>query len=349
MAKANTATIPVYVDYIADNYSYYLGEEVTFYVCLKLQQKIDTQITINVKMPFELEPSFESSWALGHDDQNARLAIEPSMYFSESPYQNKLRVYRTVFWKVDAAKFEIGKNYEYMLKSKVAVKNDDKLRSWAEVSGVVVSESDNGTDEVDTTTIASDILTIEVKAKADSIKHLPSVYHHESQQLLWRYMMTFDSFWKRIDEYINNMSYYLDPRLAPPHFQNWLATWVGMVWDERIPEKRRKELIFQIVDLFQKRGTKYGLQRYLQICLDVLDAEVDRRIQIDENPTGNFVLGSDIIFGGELIMGSPEDVACMFTVTLDLEQPYEEVDEGFIKEIIETWKPAHTTYELFFN
>ena len=56
-----------------------------------------------------------------------------------------------------------------------------------------------------------------------------------------------------------------DPRLVPPEALDWLASYVALTFDQRIDEAVRRQLLSEIVALYQQRGTVPGLTRLLSI------------------------------------------------------------------------------------
>jgi phage tail-like protein len=65
---------------------------------------------------------------------------------------------------------------------------------------------------------------------------------------------------------------YVDPRLAPPDFLDWLADWVGVALDENWPMERRRVTVLLAISLYQSRGTVAGLREHLEV---VTGGEVD--------------------------------------------------------------------------
>ncbi|PJF45913.1 MAG: hypothetical protein CUN48_16470, partial [Candidatus Thermofonsia Clade 3 bacterium] len=56
-------------------------------------------------------------------------------------------------------------------------------------------------------------LTVDVPLKARYLKHLPGIY--ESDELMSRLLMLFESFWAPIEQQITHLHYYFDPRMTP--------------------------------------------------------------------------------------------------------------------------------------
>jgi phage tail-like protein len=201
-------------------------------------------------------------------------------------------------------------------------------------------------------------VTIAVAAQGRYLSHLPRVYQ-EQDELMGRFVMLFESFWAPIENQIDNIHYYLDPQIMPAELLPWLATWVDLALDDRWPEAKRRRLLQAAVSLYRKRGTRQGLQEYLEIYTGA-------RVQISEHGANNFRLGPAARLGPGIALGTL-NMPHTFTVTLFL--PAAEVaatpaESGSspaaharleadrrraIEAIIESEKPAHTSYNLRFE
>jgi phage tail-like protein len=77
--------------------------------------------------------------------------------------------------------------------------------------------------------------------------------------LLLRFATAFDELLAPIFSCLDNFDAYLDPRIAPPDFLEWLAGWIGVELDETWTLDRRRDLVLRAVDLYRWRGTARGL------------------------------------------------------------------------------------------
>jgi phage tail-like protein len=68
---------------------------------------------------------------------------------------------------------------------------------------------------------------------------------------------------------LDNLTAYLDPRVAPADFLTWLASWVGAADDPRRPRELRREAVARAVELHRWRGTARGLVEGLWLVLGV--------------------------------------------------------------------------------
>jgi phage tail-like protein len=192
-----------------------------------------------------------------------------------------------------------------------------------------------------------EIVRISVTAKGRYLKYLPSIYQED--ELMGRFLMLFESFLAPIEMQIEKNANYYDPRLAPAEFLPWLASWTGIVLDSQLPEKTRRKLLNASPSLFRKRGTRQGLQDYLEIF-------TGGKAQIIEHFSENFYLGPSAFLGPGIAFGSG-NVPNTFMVNLSIppnpaamsaEDLHKDklLVERKVASIIESEKPAHTGYEL---
>jgi phage tail-like protein len=133
-----------------------------------------------------------------------------------------------------------------------------------------------------------------------------------------------------------------DPHKTRADFLPWLAGWAALSLRAGMSEKKQRELIAEIIPLYQIRGTKKYLQKLLDLCLDV-DSSVSE-VEIPPFQLGvHHQIGVDTYIGG----GPPHFFqVCLLTESLaacDIE-----LQRQIAYEVIESAKPAYTTYELTF-
>ena len=150
------------------------------------------------------------------------------------------------------------------------------------------------------------------------LQYLPAIY--QGNDFLARFLRIFETLFAPVEDVADHPHDYFDPRLAPPDFLPWLASWVDLVLDENWPEARRRALIRRGVELYRWRGTARGLKAYLKIYTN-LEPEIIEHL-------------------------TPEDGGPFrFTVVLR-PGPHDALDEARVRAIIEAEKPAHTAYTL---
>lgn len=154
---------------------------------------------------------------------------------------------------------------------------------------------------------------------------LPSIAYpnDEARSFLGRYLLIFESIWEQLEQRQDFIDLYFHPATSPNSFVGWLAGWFGIVVGGRIPDTHRRRLVAELYELYRWRGTRYGLQRLLEIC-------VGARPEI-----------TDATSAGE--PGAPDNY--VFTVAIRL-PPKSEITRELIVELIETHKPAHAGFVL---
>nr|MBA3532443.1 hypothetical protein [Ardenticatenales bacterium] len=128
----------------------------------------------------------------------------------------------------------------------------------------------------------------------------------------------------------------------------WVASWLDLILDERWSEERRRHLLESAAHLYRKRGTKQGLEEYLEIY-------TGQKPQIVEHRANNFMVGKEAKLGQAIALGK-RNMPHTFTVVLHL-PPVEGEDATVraqkeqerrrtIEKIIDAEKPAHTAFVL---
>ncbi len=169
------------------------------------------------------------------------------------------------------------------------------------------------------------------------LDYLPAMY--AGDEFLNRFLFIFEDTLRPIQQMADNLAYYFHPMTAPREMVDWLATWVCMVMEESWSLEQRRLLIYSAPDLYSRRGTRRGLIEYLTLYTGV---EPDVSEYVD-----GMLLGPETHLGINTTIAGAERHS--FTVTLRLEGLSEEelaYKEAYIRRIIETEKPAHTTYRL---
>ena len=82
-------------------------------------------------------------------------------------------------------------------------------------------------------------------------------------------MAAFDEIVAPLFSTLDCLDSYLDPKLAPHDFVDWLASWVGVDIDETWTLERRRRLILDAVALYRIRGTAAGLAAHVNLYAGV--------------------------------------------------------------------------------
>ena len=173
-----------------------------------------------------------------------------------------------------------------------------------------------------------------VSLQSSYLQYLPAVY--QDDEFMTQFLLIFESIMKPLENSIDNLDLYLDPRMIPEPLLPWLASWLDLALDPTWLVNRRRELVKFGAELYRWRGTKRGLSEYLRIYTgsvpDISEYIPGMRLEQETRLGINTRLGSS----GE---------GHHFTVTLELNGS-SEVNTDTVKAIIEAQKPAHTVYTL---
>ena len=293
-----------------------------------------TQVESRARIPgFSLQISVPSGLQSGAYRASANHGTaEPELIFSEDQ--------RFLVWQV-ARPVEAGEAFTYELEVTARpTATDTAWQSEALVRPLGADETDEALGET------AEIL---VAAAGRYLRYLPRIYQ-EQDEVMARFLMLFESFWAPIDKQIDHMPLYFDPAFTPIKLLPWLASWVDLTLDDHWPEAKRRQLLKAAVSLYRKRGTRRGLQEYLEIYTGA-------QVQISEHGAHNFLLGPGARLGPGVALGTL-NMPHTFTVTVYLppaetvgataadRKRYEADRRQMIESIIEAEKPAHTSYNL---
>ena len=145
------------------------------------------------------------------------------------------------------------------------------------------------------------------------LQYLPPIFSED--EFLGRFLLIFEDLVGATWQSITHFDLYLDPTTAPVAFLPWLNEWMGDLVDERWGEEIRRLLLKEASWLYQARGTRAGLRRFLQICTGC-------EPEIIENSDGPH------------------------TFKVILRPAEQQIDRRTIERIIELNRPAHTRYTL---
>jgi phage tail-like protein len=325
LALRPAAPQPLAVAHVASKGRCYPGESVTLFTQVEARARLPG-FSVQISVPPGLQAgAYRASPNHG--------SAEPELIFADEG--------RYLHWQVTRP-VATGETFNYELEVTARPTQHDIAwlsRALARPAG---DQDDNpGGDES---------VEILVSAAGRYLRYLPRVYQ-EQDEVMGRFLMLFESFWAPIESQIDNIPLYFDPAITPLKLLPWLATWVDLTLDDHWPEAKRRQLLKAAVSLYRKRGTKRGLQEYLEIYTGA-------QVQISEHGAHNFLLGPDARLGPGVALGTV-NMPHTFTVTVYLPPPaegavvtaaerqrYETDRRRMIESIIEAEKPAHTSYNL---
>jgi phage tail-like protein len=206
----------------------------------------------------------------------------------------------------------------------------------------------------------------------DLLRRLPKVWSREAiaVDFLERWLAPLDGLLSELDGRATHRRALVDPWSAPAEVLPFLASWMGLVLDERWPLAAKRRLIDELPFLWRFRGTLAGLERFLAIYLEARKgAGIRPRIvehwrvrglggaivgvEGEGVLTSQAVLGAGFRVGGAI--GTTEEVALAgrdgfathahrFTVVVPARLAAEERD--VLVHVLDEHRPAHTLFEL---
>jgi phage tail-like protein len=158
--------------------------------------------------------------------------------------------------------------------------------------------------------------------RSSYLSYLPPIF--AADDFLGRFLLIFESILSPLSRTIDNLHFYFDPHIVPAEMLPWLASWLGLVLDERWPEAQRRALIRAAVELYEWRGTRRGLKEFLQLYTGYAP-------EIEELGIGRRQVS--------------EAEAWRILVRIRVPDP-DKVDRAVVEAIIDAEKPAHIGYAL---
>ncbi len=192
-------------------------------------------------------------------------------------------------------------------------------------------------------TLSEASLRLTVFGQGKYLQYLPEIYAHDD--FMGRFLMLFESFWKPVNQQIDQVAHYFDPDLTPPRFVPWLSSWMGLPVDDNLPLERMRTLLKHAMPIFQRRGTLEALKMYLEIY-------TGGAVVLQERRAANFVLGLATTLGMGIALGTHNQPNSI-TILLNLDAAElsrtgytPEVYERKIIELVRAMVPAHVSYSV---
>ncbi len=165
------------------------------------------------------------------------------------------------------------------------------------------------------------------------LDYLPAVFRQD--EFMGRFLLIFESILAPLERVVDELPLYTDPAVCPAEMLGYLARWVALEPDERLPEARLRRLIASAAEVHRWRGTRRGLKVYLQALTGVEPL-------ITENTDGTR-LGRDCRLGLNTRLGRPVPHCVAVTLPVDGQEP---PDRAEVEALLEAEKPAHAVYLL---
>src|SRR5919202_1911744 len=132
------------------------------------------------------------------------------------------------------------------------------------------------------------------------IQYLPGIYQdadEENADFLQRFLLISAHLTSGIEERLEYLHEFFDPRLPPAAFLQWLASWLAMPLLEGWDEEKRREIIQRVPELYRLRGTARGLKLALRLF-----AGVEAEIHEGEWPYPGLVIGKSSTIGHDTVL-----------------------------------------------
>ena len=179
----------------------------------------------------------------------------------------------------------------------------------------------------------------------DYLRRLPRVFSRADDQAVFlrRYLAIFEGFVGEIEARGVDRDVLLTPRSAPDEVLPWLASFLGLVLDERWataprPGGRtadaRREIIELAAWLFRFRGTVPGLRKFIELYVGV-------KVVLLEHFRFR---GRMTALLGDTFQTSGDAHAHRFTVLIPAALTEEQLD--VVHRILEVHRPAHTIFDV---
>jgi phage tail-like protein len=143
-----------------------------------------------------------------------------------------------------------------------------------------------------------DALTLaEPEDSCGSRRFLLTAQRWELRNLAMRLMAAFDEALAPIFCTLDNLDAYVDPRLTPTDFVDWLSGWIGLTPTQTWPLRRRRDRIARAVKLARSWGTAEGIKEVVAVFAGVEpeNVEVEENGAVAVSPTaGGTVPGSPL-------------------------------------------------------
>jgi phage tail-like protein len=155
---------------------------------------------------------------------------------------------------------------------------------------------------------------------------LPALFQED--ELCQRLTSAFDVALAPVFTTLDCFESYLNPRLAPADFVDWLAGWVGVEIDETWTLERRRQLVEDAVALYRVRGTAAGLAAHIRLYTGATP-------ELDESGGCTWSQTAD-----SALPGSPDP---HIIIRLEVPDP-STINASTVNRIVADSRPAHLPY-----
>lgn len=200
------------------------------------------------------------------------------------------------------------------------------------------------------------------------LRYLPGTYQEDEagRDFLERFLSIFESMSLDVEQEIEGVAKYFDPRAVNAEFLEWLGTWLAVLRDNNWPEEKRRELLARAFQLYALRGTARGLRQMIELFTGGPTSVVEHhRLLTPMVLSANSTLGTSTVVGrtsakrlvleetsriGDFALietDEPperpfEDGAFDFTVMADTSLLTSDAQLAALRRMVEEESPAHT-------
>jgi phage tail-like protein len=130
---------------------------------------------------------------------------------------------------------------------------------------------------------------------------------------------------------LNSIEAYVDPAIAPEDFLAWVASWIGLTFDDRWTDAQRRALVPAMVPAYKLRGTKAGLRTVVRLFTGAEPEVIDSGGVATSTEPG----------------GTPPPAASTATTRIRVRLPQGSlVTEARLRELVQTMVPVHVAVEV---
>ena len=196
----------------------------------------------------------------------------------------------------------------------------------------------------------------------DYLRRLPATFSRDeiAESFLRRFLAPMEGALGELERRALLRMALVDARTAPAEVLPWLAGFIGLLLDERLPNDRRRRLVAEAVPLLRFRGTVGGLRRFIELSIGIQVHILEHfalhgfgpvlGYRASDAPTRS-VLGSGFRIGGatdslveEPLAGAALDVARKGAHRFTVIVPGALSDDrrGILEHVLRLHRPAHT-------
>ncbi len=151
------------------------------------------------------------------------------------------------------------------------------------------------------------------------LEYLPDIYRTNYNSFIARFLALLESIMAPIEWNVDNFDLFLDPKTSPPAFFSWLGNWFNLEFDQTWSVESQRQLLIEAHQLYRRRGTAWAMQRVLEIY-------TNSKVEIDDQN---------------------ENLEAL-TFFVKVHAAEKELNRGAIERLVNSYKPAHTSYSLLF-